>query len=54
MEEKSKLGMHLAGRNHLCSTKELAGDEAGRLKSSLQHKKASRGCIRPVEIIPAA
>ena len=45
--------MILGGRNHLCSTKELAGDASGRLKSSLWHNKASWGCIRPVKIIPA-
>ena len=51
MEEKSKLGMHLARRNHLCGTKKLDRDASGRLKSSLQNKKASWGCIRPEEII---
>jgi len=43
--------MHLDGRNHLCGTKKLAGDASGRLKSSLQNKKASWGYIRPEEII---
>ena len=52
-EEKSKLGMHLSDRNHPCGEKEQAGDESGRKKSSLRKKKASWGCICPIEIIPA-
>ena len=45
--------MHPAGNNHPCGTKELAGDASSQKKSSLWNKKASWGCIRPVEIIPA-
>ena len=37
--------MHPTSRNHPYGTKELAGDEPGRRKSSLRHKKASWGCI---------
>ena len=54
VEQKSWLGMHLTGGNHPYGTKKLAGDASGWLKSSLRHKKASWGCIRLVEIIPAA
>ena len=32
MEQKRKIGMHLAGGNNPCGTKEQAGDESGRLK----------------------
>ena len=53
MEEKSRLGMNLADRNHPCGGKEQAGDESGRKKSSLWRKRASWGCKRAVEIIPA-
>ncbi len=45
--------MNLAGRNHLCGRKKQAGDESGRKKSSLRKKKASWGCICPIDIIPA-
>ena len=45
--------MNLAGRNHPCGEKEQAGDESERKKSSLRKKKASWGCKRAVEIIPA-
>ena len=45
--------MHLAGNNHPCGTKELAGDAFDRLKSSLWNKKARQRCIRPETIIPA-
>ncbi len=53
MEGKSKLGMHPAGNNHPCGTKKLDRDASGRKQSSLWNKRASWGCIRPVEIIPA-
>ena len=53
VEQKSKTEMHPAGNNHPCGTKKLAGDASDWLKSSLRHKKASWGCIRLVEIIPA-
>ncbi len=43
--------MHPAGNNHPCGTKELPGDASSQKKSSLWNKKASWGCIRPVEII---
>jgi len=43
--------MNLGGGNNPYGTKELAGDDSGRLKSSLRHKKASWGCIRLEEII---
>ena len=45
--------MKPSGRNHPCGAKEQAGDESGRKKSSLRKKKASWGCICPIEIIPA-
>ena len=45
--------MNLADRNHPCGGKEQAGDESGRKKSSLWRKRASWGCKRAVEIIPA-
>ena len=53
MEEKSKPEMNPEGRNHPCGTKEQARDESGRKKSSLRKKRASQGCIREEEIIPA-
>ena len=45
--------MSLADRNHPCGGKVQAGDESGRKKSSLSRKRASWGCKRAVEIIPA-
>ena len=46
--------MHLSGRNNPCGEKEQDRDESEQKKSSLRHKRASWGCIRVEEIIPAA
>ena len=45
--------MNPVGRNNPCRTKGQARDESGRKKSSLRKKRASQGCIRAEEIIPA-
>ena len=45
--------MNPEGRNHPCGRKEHARDESWRKKSSLRKKRASWGCIRGEEIIPA-
>ena len=45
--------MKPGGRNHPCGRKEHARDESDRKKSSLWNKRASQGCIRGEEIIPA-
>ena len=43
VSKNSRSGMNLAGRNHPCGRKELAGDESGQKKSSLRKKRASWG-----------
>ena len=45
--------MHLARRNHPHRTKKPDRDTSEQKKSSLRKKRASQGCIRSVEIIPA-
>ena len=45
--------MHPDGGNHLYRTKKPDRDASEQKKSSLQTKRASWGCIRTVEIIPA-